>query len=531
MDETRDSAPAGGSADSPPTVLVIDDDPASVGALLECLRRESFRVLVAQDGTSGIERAEYARPDLILLDVMMPDMNGYETCRRLKSSVDTAQIPVIFLSALSDTYEKLEGFTVGAVDYLTKPFQYEEVLARVRAQLRLRQYEHALAQANRQLESKVEERTAELQTALSELGRLKERIEAENVYLQQEVGAEHGTIIGSSPALAAVLEKVRRVAPSGTSVLISGETGTGKELIARAIHEASPRRDRAMVKLNCAAISAGLVESELFGHIKGAFTGAVDKRVGRFELADGGTLFLDEVTELPLETQVKLLRVLQEREFEAVGSSKTRSVDVRIIAATNRQLENEIAAGRFRSDLYYRLNVFPIEVPPLRERPEDIAELAQHFATRLIRKLGRSACRIDSETLRVLQSHDWPGNVRELQNTIERAMLLSAGQWLRIDWPLSRNAAGPGDAAHRSAAWVADAGQGLAAGTPAESASNSERADSLVAVERQHIVAILRRTGGVIEGPKGAAKLLDMKPSTTRYRIKKLGIRKSDYLG
>jgi len=515
----------------PATILVVDDDPASVGALLECLRREAYRVLVAQDGPSGIERAGYARPDLILLDVMMPGMTGFEACRRLKGNADTMDIPVLFLSALSDTSEKLEAFDAGAVDYLTKPFQYEEVLARVRTHLRLRACERELAAANSELEARVAERTRELSNALAELGRLKERLEAENVYLQQEVGAEHGgAIVGSSRALASVIEKIRRVAPAGTTVLISGETGTGKELIARAIHEGSPRRARPMVKLNCAAISAGLVESELFGHLRGAFTGAVDKRAGRFELADGGTLFLDEVTELPLETQVKLLRVLQEREFEPVGSSKTRSVDVRVIAATNRDIEEEISAGRFREDLYYRLNVFPIEVPPLRERPEDVGDLARHFVAKLQRRLGRSGCRLEPPTLDLLQSYDWPGNVRELQNVIERAMISSAGDSVTIDWQLI-----PGRASVRRD--LDSEGQSITASRPgrqprpAPVPSDATARDSLSAVERDHIISILRRTDGVIEGPKGAARLLDMKPSTARYRIRKLGIRKSDYLG
>jgi len=494
------------------TVLIVEDDAASVGVLLECLRRESFRVLVAQDGKSALQRAEYARPDLILLDVMMPDINGFETCRRLKRNGLTADIPVLFLSALTNTNEKLEGFAAGAVDYLTKPFQYEEVLARVRTHLRLREYEFALAAGNKLLEARVAERTEELRSALVEFGKLKERLEAENVYLQHEVGAEHRDIIGSSPALRAMLDKVARVAPTKTSVLITGETGTGKELVARAIHEASSRRSRPMVKLNCAAISAGLVESELFGHTKGAFTGALDKRVGRFELADGGTLFLDEVTELPLETQVKLLRVLQEREFKPVGSSKTQAVDVRVIAASNRCLRDEIAAGRFRADLYHRLNVFPIEIPALRQRRADIAELARHCVARFARTLGRRGCDIGAETLRALEAHEWPGNVRELQNTIERAMISLVDDALCIDWPL------------------AECSRGAQPPITDSAAAAMERSDALASVEREHIVGVLRRTGGVIEGPRGAARLLEMKPSTARYRIKKLGIRKSEFV-
>jgi formate hydrogenlyase transcriptional activator len=272
------------------------------------------------------------------------------------------------------------------------------------------------------------------------------------------------------------------------------------------------------VKLNCAAISAGLVESELFGHVKGAFTGATDRHTGRFELADGGTLFLDEVSELPLDTQVKLLRVLQEREFEPVGSTKTQKVDVRVIAATNRHLEDVVAKGTFRSDLYYRLNVFPIDVPPLRERRGDIAELARHFIERLARKVGSNVRALGPDARQRLEAHTWPGNVRELQNVIERALISSPGAELVIDWPLGGRRPlvdGPGAAP---------------AAAPVTASAAAGEATTLVEVERQHIIAVLKRTSGTIEGPRGAAKLLDMKPSTMRFRIKKLGIRKVDYL-
>jgi DNA-binding NtrC family response regulator len=507
--------------DTSATVLVVDDDAASLSALFECLRRASYRVLVAQDGTSALERAEKGKPALILLDVMMPDIDGFETCRRLKSNPSTADVPVLFLTALSDTNEKVKGFEAGAVDYLTKPFQWEEVLARVRTHLRLRAAERALVDANRTLEARVAERTSELETSLAELDRLRRKLQAENSYLQQEIGAEMRNVVGSSRALRAVLDQVARVARSDTTVLINGETGTGKELIARAVHDASPRRDRPLVKLNCAAISAGLVESELFGHVKGAFTGATDKNVGRFQLADGGTLFLDEIGELPLDTQVKLLRVLQEREFEPVGSAKTQRVDVRVIAATNRRLDDEVARGKFRSDLYYRLNVFPLEVPPLRERREDIPELAAHFAERFARKLGRRPPPFAAQAVEVLMAHDWPGNIRELQNTIERALLVSSGDEVTIDWPL---------AAPRSAP-ISDAATARHAVNSASTVvPDATSGTTLVEVERQHIVAMLKRTEGVIEGSKGAAKMLDMKPSTMRYRIRKLGIRKTDYL-
>jgi len=509
--------------DSANTILVVDDDAASLSALFECLRRASYRVLVAQDGASALERAVNGKPALILLDVMMPDIDGFETCRRLKRNASTADIPVLFLTALSETNEKVRGFEAGAVDYLTKPFQWEEVLARVRTHLSLRAAERALVDANRTLEARVAERTAELESSLAELDRLRRKLQAENSYLQQEIGAEMRDVVGSSRALRAVLDQVARVALSDTTVLINGETGTGKELIARAVHDASPRRERPLVKLNCAAISAGLVESELFGHVKGAFTGATDKNVGRFQLADGGTLFLDEIGELPLETQVKLLRVLQEHEFEPVGSAKTQRIDVRVIAATNRRLEDEVARGKFRSDLYYRLNVFPVEVPPLRARREDIPELAAHFVERFSRRLGRSTRPLAREAVAQLMAHEWPGNVRELQNTIERALIISAGDEITIDWPPASTRHSPIDSAQAHAT-----NSNTVNGAPV--APTAPDAVTLVEVERQHIVSMLKRTGGVIEGPKGAAKMLDMKPSTMRYRIRKLGIRKTDYL-
>jgi len=501
------------------TVLVVDDVPDNVRVLVECLKAENFRALVAQDGNAALQRARQARPDLILLDVMMPGLNGFETCMRLKAEEGTRDIPVIFLTALDDHTEKLKGFQAGAVDYLTKPFQFEEVIARVNTHLTLKRYEQELRDANQQLEARVRERTAELNAALEEVQNLRERLEAENAYLQKELGSGQRDIVGASVAIQSVLSDVAQVARTDTTVLVSGETGTGKELIARAIHEQSQRRDRALVMLNCAAISAGLVENELFGHVKGAYTGATERQIGRFELADGGTLFLDEVSELPLETQVKLLRVLQEREFEPVGSTKTIRADVRIVAATNRDLATEVAAGRFRSDLYYRLNVFPLRLPPLRDRREDIPMLVDHFVANLTRRLGRNIDRIEPVAIEKLCAHDWPGNIRELQNTIERAVVMATDGVLRLGWQLSSEAA---------------AGASVASGTtaPAPFRDSPRTADSarLADIEREHIVNVLRQCRGVIEGPRGAAVRLGMKPSTARHRMRKLGIRKSDYL-
>ena len=354
--------------------------------------------------------------------------------------------------------------------------------------------------------------------AYEELERLRDRLATENVYLKEEIRRDQNfeEIVGRSPALAQVLAMVERVAPTQATVLIHGETGTGKELIARAIHERSPRRDRPLVKVNCSAISAGLVESELFGHVKGAFTGAINTRTGRFEVADQGTLFLDEVGELPLETQVKLLRVLQEREFEPVGSNQTRRVDVRLIAATNRDLEAAVAGGGFRSDLFFRLCVVPIVMPPLREREGDVPLLAHFFLDRYARELGKQIDGISPATMERLIAYDWPGNVRELSNMMERAVVLARGPVIDFGSDLPPTAtAKSGKASPRPPAPVAPADANDRAGSR-----------TLEDVERQHVLDTLDRTSWRIEGPDGAASVLGLNPSTLRSRIKKLGLQR-----
>jgi len=346
--------------------------------------------------------------------------------------------------------------------------------------------------------------------AYEELQQLRDRLKNENVYLQEEIQQEHNfaELVGRSPALQRVLQLVNTVAATESTVLILGETGTGKELIARAIHDRSRRRERPLVKVNCAAISAGLVESELFGHAKGAFTGALERRTGRFEVADSGTIFLDEIGELALDTQVKLLRVLQEREFEPVGSSQTRRVDVRVIAATNRDLAREVAEGRFRADLYFRLNVLPIAVPPLRERAGDIELLAQFFADRFARELGKRIEGVSREAMQRLRAWHWPGNVRELANVIERAVVLSAGPVLELG----------------AEQWSVPAAEPTAAPAARTAAEPPEAGATLAQVERKHLREILERAGWVIEGPRGAASLLGLQPSTLRSRMRKLGV-------
>ncbi len=356
-----------------------------------------------------------------------------------------------------------------------------------------------------------EQADQKLRAALAEVEALKNRLEAENVYLQEEIRGEHrfDDIVGNSPVLLEALRKVELVAATDSTVLIEGETGCGKELFARAVHSRSRRSARPLVKVNCGAIAPGLVESELFGHVKGAFTGAVEKRVGRFELANGGTIFLDEISELPLEAQVKLLRVLQEQEFEPVGSSRTLRVDVRVIAATNRDLAHAVREGKFRPDLLYRLNVFPIAVPPLRDRASDIALLAAFFTASLARKLGKPIKGFNARCMERLMRYAWPGNVRELQNVVERAAILSPGPVLELEGILLAGEAPAG---------------GDPTGLPIAPAPPARDHDRLEEVERSHILSVLKTTGGVVGGTRGAAAILGLRPNTLRSRMKKLGI-------
>jgi len=455
-----------------PVVLVVDDEPLNIDLLEQELEAAGYGTIAATAGAEALTIAANERPDLILLDVMMNGMDGYEACRRLKSSEVTRAIPVIFLTALTETFDKVRGFGAGAVDYVSKPFDTQELLARIGTHIALRREIEAHRKSKATLACLVDEIRS---------GR---------------------SMIGDSAALRRVLEQIDRVAPTDSTVLIQGETGTGKELVARAIHDRSSRRERTLVKINCAALPRELVESELFGHEKGSFTGATQQRRGRFEIADGGTLFLDEIGELPLEAQAKLLRVLQEREFERVGGAQTLKVDVRIIAATNRDLQSQVAASRFRSDLYFRLNVFPIAVPTLRERREDIARLIEQLATMAARRMGRPFTSVSPGFIERARAYDWPGNIRELENLVERALIMSNDGTL--------------EAEHLS--FGLD-NSNVPVGQPAGA--------TLEDVERAHIRSMLAQTGWRIEGERGAAALLGLNPSTLRGRIRKLGIRKT----
>jgi DNA-binding NtrC family response regulator len=460
-----------------PLILVVDDEPLNVDLLEQELADAGMRTVSAANGEQALVLATRNAPDLILLDIRMRGLDGYETCRRLKANETTRAIPVIFLTALADAFEKVRAFEAGAVDYVTKPFEPAELLARVGVHLALRREIEAHRRSKATIRALVDER-----------------------------GLDDRTLVGDSPALRRVRELVAQVAPTDSTVLIQGETGTGKEVVARAVHAASRRHERPLITLNCAALPRELVESELFGHEKGAFTGAVQQRRGRFELADGGTLFLDEVGELPLEAQAKLLRVLQDRTFERVGGARSLHTDVRLIAATNRDLSAQVAAARFRADLYYRLNVFPIMVPPLRERREDIRLLIEHFARKTSRKLGRDFASVSPGFLERAQAYDWRGNVRELQNIVERTLITCHG------------------AALDGSEFLVSSG---VAESPVALAPAIVRLDTLEQVERAHIQHVLKSTGWVIEGDAGAARILGLNPSTLRGRLRKLGIRKA----
>ena len=494
------------------SVLIIDDIPENLKLLSVLLTEKGYQVRSARSGQTALKYLEQNTPNLILLDIKMPDMNGFEVCRIIKSNDKTRGIPIIFISALDDVTDKLTGFSSGGIDYITKPFQEAEVLARVNTHTTMQRVQKELELAYSDIEHKVRERTKELKQevtkhketgeklkkALVEVEELKKHLEKENLYLQMEIKTVHNfnEIIGSGKKLKAALKLVEQVANSDTTVLVLGETGTGKELFARAIHNLSKRNKRPLIKVNCAALPANLIESELFGHEKGAFTGAVSQKLGRFDLADKGTIFLDEIGDLPLELQAKLLRVLQEGEFERLGGTKTRKVDVRIIAATNRNLNKLRKENKFRDDLFFRLGTFPIEIPSLRDRIDDIPMLVRHFADKYSQKAGKKIDTIPHQIIQTLQTYHWPGNIRELQNEIERAIILSPANQLVLGDGLTRNL-------------------------------QSEEKSSVMSMDeyqKAYIVHVLELTNGKIKGTGGAAELLCLKPSTLISRMQKLGI-------
>ena len=497
------------------TLLVVDDMPDNL-VLMSSLLKDDYKVKVANGGEKALKiAASDSPPDLILLDIMMPGMDGYEVCLRLKSVPKTMNIPVIFLTARSEVEDERKGLELGAVDYITKPISPPILMARVRSHLALKAMAAFLRDKNDFLEVKVAKRTAELvvaleeaekkkeitENSLTEIKKLKDLLEGERAYLREEIKLEndHENILGQSDALKYVLYKVGQIAGGDTTVLVLGETGTGKELAARAVHSSSLRKNKALVKVNCATLPSNLIESELFGHEKGSFTGSHAKHLGRFEIADKATLFLDEIGELPLELQAKLLRVLQDGEFERVGSSQTIKVDVRIIAATNRNLEEEVRKGRFREDLLYRLNIFPITMPPLRDRLEDIPLLVDFYVMKITKRLGKAIEIIPAALINALQDYHWPGNIRELENVLERAVINSSGPKLRLV-----------DELKKPTSKVLGAGQ-----------------KTLQSVEREYIVQVLEQTHWKISGKTSAAEILGLDRSTLRARMRKLDIQKA----
>jgi DNA-binding NtrC family response regulator len=410
-------------------ILLVDDVPANLGVLSTTLEAENYEVLVAPDGSTALKLAAKAQPSLILLDVLMPGWDGVETCRQLKALQETRDIPVIFITARNETNDIVAGFRAGGVDYIVKPFQAEEVVTRVATHLTISRLNRQLVEKNRMLEARTAELTAEMERRSQAEAALRHADEKLAAFSDMEASRGNlSGLVGASPSIRHLTEQIRRLHQfPNTSVLLLGESGTGKELVARAIHFESSRSRAPFVPVNCVAIPSELAESILFGHVKGAFTGATSDRKGCFELADGGTLFLDEIGDMPPSLQVKLLRVLEDGQVQAVGGSHSVKVDVRVIAATNADLDTNIANGSFRQDLYFRLARYTLTTPPLRGRLEDVPLLASHFLRMFAAEMGIKAPSVSLEACQALQAHPFPGNVREFRNVIERALIESGG--------------------------------------------------------------------------------------------------------
>ena len=406
-------------------ILLVDDVPANLSVLTAALEPSGYEILAVPNGVTALRVAAKAQPGLILLDIMMPEIDGLETCRRLKQDAATRDIPVIFITARDETKSLVAGFQVGGVDYVIKPFQAEEVVSRVATHLQISRLTRELQRTNHELKAEVERRS----TAETALKNADEKI---SVLTDLEASRWNlAGLIGGSRLVRKIIADIHRLHQfANTSVLITGESGTGKELIARAIHFESPRAKAPFIPVNCVAIPGELAESMLFGHVKGAFTGATADRKGYFELAHGGAIFLDEIGDMPVSLQVKLLRVLEDGCVTPVGAAEPIKVDVRVIAATNADLAARIAAGSFRQDLYYRLALYTVATPPLRERLEDVPVLVTHFLNLFAAEMGMQPPPISHEALAVLKGYEFPGNVRELKNIIERALIDSGTEMI-----------------------------------------------------------------------------------------------------
>lgn len=410
-------------------VLLVDDTPENLKVLRQTLEAEGFDILVATSGEQALKVVSGNPPDLVLLDVMMPGLDGFETCRRMKADAATSAIPVIFVTARAEEDAVMKGFDVGGIDYVVKPFNHHEVIARVTTHVEREKLRQAVEQQNTELR--------ETNTRLKEEMEARQRVSAERNHLADHLSMVSTTeakrwgidgFVGQSQTVREITEAVGRVRGVETTVLITGESGTGKELIARAIHYGSPRSKEPFVPLNCAAIPSELVEATLFGNVKGAFTGADKDKAGYFKLADGGTLFLDEIGEMPADLQAKMLRVLEDGMITPVGGTQPEEVNVRVLAATNADLQDKMASGAFRQDLYFRLARFTVTVPPLRERREDIPLLARHFVQLFAEEMGLTKPPVSEAALKDMSRYDFPGNVRELKNVVERAIIESGGE-------------------------------------------------------------------------------------------------------
>lgn len=488
-----------------PQVYVVDDDVSVREALSSLIRSAGLSVRTFASASELLGRLEQEQPGCLVLDIQLPDISGFELQQRL--ATDDIQIPIIFLTGHGDIPMSVRAIKAGAVEFLTKPVDDEYLLEAIRS---------AIARESKREGNGVWTPEPALADEL-DLGPTSRTVlnQAEIVMTLSDrvngrTAKNHNEIIGQSAAWRQIIRQIEMVAPTDATVLILGETGTGKELIARELHQRGRRKDKPLVRVNCACIPKELYESEFFGHARGAFTSAVKDRVGRFEAAAGGTLFLDEIGEIPLELQSKLLRVLQEKCYERVGEDKTRHTDVRIVVATNRDLRKEVAAGRFREDLYYRLNVFPIEVAPLRDRKDDIPVLAAHFVELAVKELGCQRPRLTRAGVDKLQSYDWPGNIRELRNVIERATIFARGGALEFDLAIT----------------------GIDPIRVESSDHNGMEQEFLTDAEmrrreRENLFAVLRKTGWKIKGVDGAAEMLGVKPTTLISRIEKLGLKRS----
>jgi DNA-binding NtrC family response regulator len=453
-----------------PPVCIVDDDFSIREGLQNLLQSAGIPVETYSSAKEFLARAHVGSPGCLVLDVDLPGLSGLELQRELSRT--DVHIPIIFLTGHGDIPMSVRAIKAGALEFLTKPFDPEDLLDAIQEGMLAREYTGSPA---------------------------------------GDSSLHSGEIVGASNAYRTLRRRIEMVAPTDSTVLIQGETGTGKELVAHEIHKISRRKDQPLVRVNCASIPKELFESEFFGHVRGAFTGAIKDRVGRFEAAHGGTLFLDEVGEIPMELQSKLLRALQEKQFERVGDERTKRADVRIIAATNRQLQQEVKEGRFREDLYYRLNVFPLQVAPLRERREDIPLLAQYFVGVLAKELRCPKPRLTEAGVARLQSYDWPGNIRELRNVIERAIIVARGNALEFDLPMAISAPVPRP--------------------PVFEMGNAAQPEFLTEPEiqrreRENLWMVLEKTGWKIKGADGAAELLGVKPTTLISRIKKMGLKR-----